>query len=89
MPTISLTISGKVQGVFFRQSTRDFAISLGLTGFVENKTGGDVYIVATGPKEKLDHLIAWSRQGPPKALINNVTVAQLPDQVFESFTIRR
>jgi acylphosphatase len=87
--TYSIIVSGKVQGVFYRQSTKEKAIALNITGSVMNKKNGDVEIVATGLKEKLDELIDWCHQGPPKAVVKNVIVKELPLQVFERFIIQR
>jgi acylphosphatase len=87
--TYSIIVSGKVQGVFYRQSTKEKAISLNITGSVMNKKNGDVEIVATGLKEKLDELIDWYHQGPPKAVVKNIIVKELPLQVFERFIIQR
>ena len=70
--TISIHITGKVQGVFYRQSTREKAVSLGLTGTVRNNPDGSVTVVASGDKELLDELVSWCRQGPPSARVNNV-----------------
>jgi acylphosphatase len=87
--TYSITVSGKVQGVFYRQSTKEKAITLSITGNVMNKKNGDVEIIATGPKEKLDELVDWCRRGPPKAVVKNVIVKELPLQSFERFIIQR
>jgi acylphosphatase len=87
--TIMITISGRVQGVFFRQSTKDQAIRLGIGGFVCNLADGRVQVVCTGTREQLDALIAWSRQGPPRALVTNVEWNEQPLQDFRSFTIAR
>lgn len=87
--TYSITVSGKVQGVFYRQSTKEKALTLDITGSVMNKKNGDVEIIATGSKEKLDELVDWCRQGPPKAVVKNIIVKELPLQTFERFIIQR
>ncbi len=87
--TISIIVTGKVQGVFFRQSTKEKAIALGLTGKVMNQPDGTVQIVAAGSSESLDLLIAWCKQGPPKAIVKLVTVETVPLQVFEKFIIEQ
>lgn len=89
MLSISITVSGKVQGVYYRQSTKEMAISLGITGQVKNLKNGDVYIIATGVKEQLDKLVAWCRQGPSKANVTGLVVEELPLQQFERFSIER
>ncbi len=89
MPTISITVSGKVQGVYFRQSTKEMAVSLGITGQVKNVADNSVYIIATGTNEQLEQLIAWCRQGPPKAQVTKLAVEELPSRSFGKFSIER
>lgn len=89
LQTISITVSGKVQGVYFRQSTKEKAVLLGLTGFVKNLPDKTVHVTATGVKELLDELVAWCRQGPPHAQVMDVLVQELPLQLFEKFSIQR
>lgn len=88
LQTISITVSGKVQGVYFRQGTREKASQLGVTGFVKNLPDKTVYIIATAVKEQLDELLAWCRVGPPRAQVTDVQVQQQPVQQFEKFSIR-
>jgi len=67
-----LIIEGRVQGVFFRDSTRREAIELGLKGWVKNRFDGSVEVVAEGPREKVETLIAWCHHGPPIARVTRV-----------------
>lgn len=87
MQTVSIIISGKVQGVFFRQNTKEKAISLGITGMVKNLPGGNVYIIASGSTAQLKALVDWCRQGPPRANVVSVKVKRFPIQIFKSFAI--
>ena len=89
LQTISIIVSGKVQGVFYRQSAREKALAIGVKGKVMNLSNGDVQIIATGTKEQLEKLLEWCRQGPPKAIVSNVTSHELPLQQFDSFYIER
>jgi acylphosphatase len=89
LQTISIIVSGKVQGVFFRQSTKEIAISIGLSGVVRNLSNGDVYIIATGTKEQLDKLADWCRQGPAKASVAGIAVQESPLLQFDGFSIQR
>ncbi|MCB0489004.1 MAG: acylphosphatase [Cyclobacteriaceae bacterium] len=86
---LSIRVSGKVQGVFYRASTRDKARSLGICGFVKNETDGSVYIEAEGDKEKLDQLVAWCKQGPPNAQVENVETTEGKLKNFDQFDIKR
>lgn len=79
-----ITVSGLVQGVFFRASAVEQAISLGLTGWVRNLANGDVEIAAEGEKEKIDKLIRWCHAGPSMARIDSVAVAW--EEYQEEFT---
>ena len=87
--TISIVITGKVQGVFFRQSSREKAIKTGVCGEVKNMADGSVVITATGTREQLEELIQWCRLGPPKAVVKNVEVKELELQLFDHFSIHR
>lgn len=87
--TYSIIISGKVQGVFYRQSTKEKAITIGITGTVENLPGGQVKIIATGTKEQMESLLDWCKQGPPKAVVTSVEISELSLQSFDRFSIIR
>ncbi len=87
--SISIIVTGKVQGVFYRQSTKETALRLNITGEVKNMSDGSVHILATGEKEQLEKLINWCRQGPPKAMVADVQFKDLPLQKFTHFNIVR
>ncbi len=87
--TISIIVYGRVQGVFFRQSTRETALQAGLSGTVRNHADGSVHIIATGEEELLDSFIEWCKSGPPKASVDHVEVTEQPFQPFRSFIIER
>ena len=74
MQQVRLIVSGTVQGVFFRASTRDQALRLGLGGTVRNLPDGRVEIVAAGPEDKLQQLIAWAKRGPSRARVTDVQI---------------
>jgi len=89
LQTISITVSGKVQGVFYRQSTKEKALVLGIKGKVMNLENGDVQIIATGTEEQLNLLIDWCKRGPSKAVVTGIDVKELSFQDFDHFTIER
>ena len=89
LQTISITVSGKVQGVFYRQSAKEIAKEIGITGEVKNVANGSVYILATGTKVQLDNLVAWCRHGPPKANVLSIETKELSIQQFDGFSIVR
>ena len=87
--TIRLVVEGKVQGVFYRQSTREKAITLGITGSVKNLPDGNVEIIATGSPDRLKQLTQWCNQGPRSAVVTKVSSTPLPLQPFKNFIIIR
>jgi acylphosphatase len=85
-----LTVSGTVQGVCFRAFTREEARALGLSGWVRNLPDGRVEIEAEGPMDRVQALIAWCRQGPPSASVDDVDVSfGDPKGEAGGFAIRR
>jgi len=67
-------ITGIVQGVFFRMETQRAAQRQGVFGWVRNKHDGSVEAVFEGEKDKVEAVLAWCRQGPRRAMVNNVDV---------------
>lgn len=80
-------VSGRVQGVFFRASTRDVAIPLGLTGHAINLPDGDVEVLACGDAAALEKLEHWLHEGPPMAMVTNVESECIDVEVPGHFTI--
>jgi len=67
-------ISGKVQGVFFREYTRKKAQSLGIKGWVRNLRDGRVEAIFEGEKEKVEEMISWCHEGSPYSKVEKVEV---------------
>lgn len=74
---VKVTVSGRVQGVFFRASTQDTATGLGLAGKVRNLPDGRVEAIFQGPAAAVDEAVAFCRQGPPQAQVEGVEVVEL------------
>jgi len=74
MKRVHLHIEGLVQGVCYRAFARDEAESLRLSGWVRNLPDGRVELVAEGPEEALQKLVAWCRRGPPAAHVLDMAV---------------
>ena len=89
LQTFSILVIGKVQGVFYRQSTKEKALELGLTGVVKNLPGGSVLIQASGTASQLNQLVAWCRQGPSRAQVTGVQVEHIEPRAFIGFTVQR
>ena len=86
---LHLVIKGQVQGVFYRASTRETAVSLGLKGWVRNLHGGSVEAVFEGPEDNLIQALQWCGQGPPGAMVAGVVEKWLEFKgEFSSFDIR-
>jgi acylphosphatase len=86
---VHVFVSGRVQGVFFRSSTKDQAQRLGLTGFVRNCPDGRVEILAEGPSEAIEDLIEWCRVGPPGARVESVHAGdERCLNEFDAFTVQ-
>ena len=79
-------VSGKVQGVFFRDSTRDRALELGLDGSARNLPDGRVEVIARGDREALDTLRRWLREGPSSADVDDVDCRPYDGDVPDGFT---
>jgi len=69
-----LIISGRVQGVGFRMFTKIKAENLGLSGWVRNLKDGRVEVVLVGPKEKIEEMLSWLKQGSPLARVEEVKI---------------
>lgn len=88
MARAQVLISGRVQGVFYRAYTRDQAVARGLTGWVRNLPDGRVLALFEGDREKIESMLAWCRQGPPHAAVDEVLPDWQPYQgEFQDFGI--
>lgn len=85
----SFVVQGRVQGVFFRQSTCDRARALGLAGWVRNRADGCVEGVASGSPEALAQLREWLQRGPPAAKVESLEWTAAPSAALPPFEIRR
>jgi len=72
-------VGGKVQGVWFRASTREQALGLGLRGHAINLEDGDVEVVVAGPSDSIEQLRNWLDHGPPLARVDRVSREAIDD----------
>jgi acylphosphatase len=70
-------VSGRVQGVYYRASTRQKAVELGLRGYAANLEDGRVEVLAVGSTAAVQSLIDWLAVGPPAARVDEVTVEEV------------
>jgi acylphosphatase len=86
---VQIIVTGKVQGVFFRASTREKAKQLGIGGFARNQPDGRVEIIADGDQASLQQFIAWCHEGPPLSRVENVIVTDMEtSHFFDHFEIK-
>jgi len=71
-------VEGRVQGVWFRESTRQQALRLGVSGYAVNRSDGSVEVLACGDSAAIDALAGWLHDGPPMARVRSVT--RIPHQ---------
>lgn len=80
-------ISGRVQGVFFRVSTRDVAVPLNIKGHAVNLPDGSVEVLACGEAAALEQLEHWLHEGPPMASVESVQVSDIECQQPQRFSV--
>lgn len=85
--TRHFTVKGRVQGVWFRDSTRREAERLGITGYAKNLSNGDVEVVASGDAVALDALQHWLAEGPPLARVDKLVTKDLEYQRLTGFKV--
>lgn len=85
MPSARFIVSGRVQGVFYRASTREQALALGIAGCARNRADGSVEVLASGSMQALDALEQWLHQGPSAARVDAVEREDLPEQELQGF----
>lgn len=86
--TVEVLVSGHVQGVGFRWHTWQEATRLGLVGEVGNLPDGRVAVLAQGPGDQVEALLAWLGQGPRWATVTGLEVQEVPGPLrCQSFTV--
>lgn len=89
MKSIHAVVHGKVQGVWFRAWTRDTAKEMGVTGWVRNKSTGEVETVASGNDEVIDTFLQRLYDGPPLARVTRIDVSRYNnEEEFDTFDVR-
>jgi acylphosphatase len=83
-----VTISGEVQGVFFRETARRKATEAGVAGWITNRSDGRVEAVFEGPAGAVDELVEFCRQGPTAATVEDVDVQTEEPQGQSGFDVR-
>ena len=81
-------IAGRVQGVWFRDSARRHAESLGVAGWARNQLDGTVAVWAEGPLDAVEALLDYCRKGPSRAVVERLTVDEVTPAGLEDFEVR-
>ena len=83
-----VVVHGRVQGVFFRDSTRRRAVELGVAGWVCNRYDGAVEAIFEGPPDAVARMVDWSRQGPRGAEVERVEGSEESLEGLTGFDVR-
>ncbi len=81
-------VTGRVQGVFFRDTCRREAVAAGVCGWVRNLPDGRVEAVFEGASRAVERLVAWTHDGPCRARVGSVEVTDEPAQGLATFEVR-
>lgn len=85
---VHLFVTGRVQGVFFRQAMKAKAIQTGVTGWVRNLKDGRVEAVMEGTHERVSLMVEWSHAGPANAIVEDIRILSEPHAgEFDSFEV--
>ena len=87
MKHINIKITGKVQGVYFRTSTKAVADQMGVKGLVKNEKDGSVYAEAEADETTLAMFVEWCNEGPEKAKVENVGVVDGELKNYRNFEV--
>jgi acylphosphatase len=89
MRRLTATVSGYVQGVYFRASAQKQATRLAVAGWAANQPDGSVRVVAEGSDDALQQFLSWLQHGPPAARVEHVAVEWSPATgEFRGFQVR-
>jgi acylphosphatase len=91
VPSLTRTrvfVTGRVQGVWFRESCREQAVTLGVSGWVRNLADGRVEAVLEGPPAAVERVVRWCHEGPGRARVDGVEVHAEPPVGEMGFHVR-
>ncbi len=86
---VKVNITGRVQGVFYRASTRDAALRFKVNGYVRNMPDGSVEAVFQGSKASVEQILEWCKEGPAGAMVDKITQLDIETNLnFADFEVR-
>ena len=85
---VRAVVTGRVQGVWFRDSCQEAARAVGVRGFVRNRADGAVEAEFEGPEAAVERMIAWCRTGPPRARVDAVDTERIATIGEPGFRVR-
>ena len=88
MTRVRVVVTGRVQGVWFRDSCRERARAAGVAGWVRNRGDGAVEAEFEGPAAAVDEVVTWCQTGPSRARVDNVEVAEISAIGEQNFRVR-
>jgi acylphosphatase len=88
MRHVNITISGDVQNVGFRYFAKAAAEEMNISGFVQNRSDGTVYVEVEGSDEHIENFLNWCREGPPSARVDNVAATDGALKKYTFFEVR-
>ena len=89
MRTVHVIVNGLVQGVAFREYTRRQAVSMGLSGWVKNRSDGSVEAMVHGPADRVETMLQWLQHGSPRARVDSLQLEESNETASTStFDIR-
>ena len=89
MKAVRVLVTGRVQGVWFRASTKEQADARGVCGWVRNLEDGRVEALFEGEEDDVDAVLEWCRTGPERARVDKISLKPVEEQGHSEFTVLR
>lgn len=87
MKHLNIKITGKVQGVGFRETSKIIADQMGVKGFVRNEKDGSVYMEIEGGDILIAEMLEWCNEGPDRAIVENVEIHEAEIKGYKNFEV--
>jgi len=87
MKTLKIIVSGRVQGVFYRASTKAVADQIGIKGIIKNLPDGTVYVEAEGNESLMEDFVDWCKYGPDDARVDDISIEEIELKNYRNFNV--